>query len=332
MNILELRRMMLALETAIERVETESSQHDGVPLLSPAAPVGISDASSDRAIVTRDPIVLIDAPVVRMGGSAADAFTRGPTTARIPAQLKAILRFGALAVLAAAIVVIADRQFHLLGARPSIPAQTAVAEAAPPTPAVAEINPAPQPELPAAVPPPPPVGPLPSVYGVYAVSGGNLYELEALVGRVPDQRVFMSTMIATPSRTILPDGQVTFIVYRRDLVSSAPDRAAVRVIAKIARAMTFNKDGRPSTVKVDDSWTMRSMSFGFRVAPVSGNSEMIALKPENEDFALSPGRYGLVIKGQAYDFTVAGPITDTAQCLERVEAANGSFYSECRKL
>lgn len=53
------------------------------------------------------------------------------------------------------------------------------------------------------------------------------------------------------------------------------------------------------------------------------------LRPEKEDFVLPAGRYALVIKGQAYDFTVAGPITDAAQCLERVDAANGTFYAEC---
>jgi hypothetical protein len=53
--------------------------------------------------------------------------------------------------------------------------------------------------------------PLPSVYGVYAISGGQLYELEALAGRVPDQRVFMSIPIKTPSRTVLADGQIVFI-------------------------------------------------------------------------------------------------------------------------
>src|SRR5689334_784889 len=31
MNILELRRMLLALETAIERVETEAAYHDAIP-------------------------------------------------------------------------------------------------------------------------------------------------------------------------------------------------------------------------------------------------------------------------------------------------------------
>src|SRR5262249_17384837 len=85
--------------------------------------------------------------------------------------------------------------------------------------------------------------PLPSVYGVYAVSGGQLHELEVLAGRVPDQRVFMSTPIRAPSRTVLPDGKVVFIIYRRDVASSAPERVTVRVIAKIMRAMTFNTAG-----------------------------------------------------------------------------------------
>jgi len=46
---------------------------------------------------------------------------------------------------------------------------------------------------------------------------------------------------------------------------------------------------------------------------------------------LPPGRYVLVLKGQAYDFSVAGLVTDPRQCLERLAATNGQFYSECRK-
>jgi hypothetical protein len=172
--------------------------------------------------------------------------------------------------------------------------------------------------------------PLPDVYGVYAVSGGKLHELEALVGRVPDQRVLMSTPIGTPSRTVLPDGRIVFIVYRRDVLSSAPERVTVRVIAKIKRSMTFNKAGQASTAKVEDAWTIRNVSYDFRVAPLSESSEMLMIRQENADFEFRAGRYGLVFKGQAYDFTVAGPITDAAQCLERIEAVNGAFYSDCR--
>jgi hypothetical protein len=171
---------------------------------------------------------------------------------------------------------------------------------------------------------------LPSVYGVYAVSGGRLYELEALAGRVPDQRVHMSAVMNTPSRTTLPDGRIEFIVYRRDIANSAPERVQVRVIAKIARTIGFDKAGHTSVTLVADQWTIRGNSHDLRVAPVSESAEMLLIRPENSDFVFPAGRYGLVLKGQAYDFTVAGPITDLAQCLERTEAANGGFYSECR--
>ncbi len=96
--------------------------------------------------------------------------------------------------------------------------------------------------------------------------------------------------------------------------------------------MTFNKSGQPTTANVDDTWAIRSNSFDYRVAPMMQSPEMIAIKPDESASALPPGRYGLVIKGLAYDFTVSGAITATAQCLERTEAANGTFYSECRKL
>jgi hypothetical protein len=62
-----------------------------------------------------------------------------------------------------------------------------------------------------------------------------------------------------------------------------------------------------------------------------GSLTMSAAQP-GAPSAPTPGRYALVVKGQAYDFTVAGEITETAQCLERTEAANGTFYSECRTL
>jgi hypothetical protein len=172
--------------------------------------------------------------------------------------------------------------------------------------------------------------PLPSVYGVYAVSGGRLHELEPLVGRVPDQRVFMSTPVKTPSRTMLPDGRAVFIIYRRDAANGAPERVSVRVIAKVLRAMRFNTAGQASTTDVQDTWTIRNISYDFRVAPLGEGSEMLVITPERDDFEFPAGRYGLVIKGQAYDFTIAGPITEPAQCLEGVKAENGTFYSECR--
>jgi hypothetical protein len=54
-------------------------------------------------------------------------------------------------------------------------------------------------------------------------------------------------------------------------------------------------------------------------------------QPEKADFGLPSGRYVLVLRNQGYDFTVAGEVSDPTQCLERTEAANGTFYSDCEK-
>jgi hypothetical protein len=171
---------------------------------------------------------------------------------------------------------------------------------------------------------------LPRVYGIYAISNGELFELEALPGRAPDPRIALSAVITKTSRTILPNGRLSFVAYRRDFAASAPERAAVRVIAKIARATNFGSQGQAQVSGVDDTWIMRNISFPFRVAPVASNPEMLALEPESEP-ALPAGRYGLVINSIAYDFSVAGEVIDPNHCLERVAAANGTFYSPCGK-
>jgi hypothetical protein len=172
--------------------------------------------------------------------------------------------------------------------------------------------------------------PLPTVYGVYALSGEQLHELAVLTERVPDPRVRISTPILAPSRTVLADGRVTFLVFRRDFSSNAPDRISVRTVAKVSRTLRFEPAGAAATDAPADMWAIRSTAYEFRVAPLKENVEMFLLRPEQADFALPAGRYVLVLKGQGYDFTVAGQVTDPSQCLERVDAANGTFYSECR--
>lgn len=173
--------------------------------------------------------------------------------------------------------------------------------------------------------------PLPTVYGVFAFNNGVLSELDLLSEQVPDKRVAMSTPVNRPSRIELPDGRVKFILYRRDLVANAPDRVDVRVVARVTRAMTFDAKGRGSFVPVSDAWNIRNVAYEFRVRPIPANPEMLLLQPENADFELPAGRYVLTLKNQGYDFSVAGKITDKAQCLERTDAANGSFYAQCEK-
>jgi hypothetical protein len=141
----------------------------------------------------------------------------------------------------------------------------------------------------------------------------------------------MSTPVTRPSRTTLPNSRVKFIVYRRDLASNAPERVDVRTVAQVKRSLTFDSQGKATFVPVNDAWNIRNITHEFRVRPVDGHPEMLLIQPEYADFELPPGRYVLVLKSQGYDFTIAGPVTDAAQCLERTEAANGTFYSDCQK-
>jgi hypothetical protein len=64
---------------------------------------------------------------------------------------------------------------------------------------------------------------------------------------------------------------------------------------------------------------------------VHDNPEMLELHSEDPALELTPGRYALVLKTQAYDFSVEGESTDPKQCIERIVAANGTFYSDCKK-
>jgi hypothetical protein len=55
------------------------------------------------------------------------------------------------------------------------------------------------------------------------------------------------------------------------------------------------------------------------------------VQPEKADFGLPSGRYVLVLKESRIRLHRCGEVSDPAQCLERTEAANGTFYSDCEK-
>ena len=180
-------------------------------------------------------------------------------------------------------------------------------------------------------PPAEPDSLIPTMFGVYAISDGKLYPLEVLPGRAPNPRVAISAAISMPSKTILPDRPIKFIVFRRDSATTALNRADVRVIAKISQATKFDPSGKPIIAKVDDTWVIRNISYPYRTAPYKGQSDMYEVVGDDPDKPLSPGRYALILKDEAYDFSVAGEITDSKQCLESVAATNGIFYAECQK-
>jgi hypothetical protein len=173
--------------------------------------------------------------------------------------------------------------------------------------------------------------PLPGDYGVYALNDAGLSELSLLPDQVPDKRVAISTPISQPSHTTLANGKTKFVIFRRDIAGNAPDRIDVRVVAQVTRALTFDSKGKANFSAVSDAWNIRNRSFEFRVRPIPGNPEMLLVQPEDADFTLPAGRYVLALKNQGYDFTIAGKVTDPWQCLERTDAANGEFFSDCQK-
>ena len=177
-------------------------------------------------------------------------------------------------------------------------------------------------------PPAQPSMPLPTTFGVYSLNDGQLQELKSVPGKIPDKRVAISAAINTPSATTLTNGDVKFIVFRPDGGMDA-STTEVRVVAKVSRAMGVDANGKAAMVSAGDSWVIRSMSFPYKVGPVEDQPRMLLLQPEQEGFTLAPGRYIVVVKGMGYDFTVAGTVTDPNQCVERINATNGAFYSPC---
>ena len=317
----EKERLNTALETAIQGVEQFSLRREEFDRLAPptssrpmaalTGPAGtINPAPED---------VLPSADGSRFGVQSADARPRSRVWMLASVGIGMLL-FGATASLVYfrdSLPVLRDHSTASLavGAAPSVPQPAIAPNAARPGPAK------------------PPPFPVPSDYGIYALSANDaLSELHVLSERVPDKRISVSTPVEPPSGAPLPDGKARFILYRRDLANNAPERIEVRVVARVVRAVTFDTKGRPNITPVSDAWNIRSISYPFRVRPIPDNPEMLLVQSEKPDFILPPGRYVLVLKDQGYDFTIAGQATELSHCLERTDAANGEFYSECQKL
>ncbi len=151
----------------------------------------------------------------------------------------------------------------------------------------------------------PPSLPTPSTYGVYALSNGRLAELEPLPVRVPNGRLAVSAPIATQSTTKLATGRAQFIVFKRDLINSVPENVVVREITHLYEGSAHgSKEATTSKTIVGDAWAIRGVSYEMRVAPVSGNPAMIVIRAADAGFSFPAGRYALVLKGVAYDFSV----------------------------
>jgi hypothetical protein len=318
----DVRNLSKSLETAIAGVEAFSKKKDGVSLL------GANPAQA-RALISAHPSNQHVASALESVSPVFEAhvFGSGGAPARKrPSRLKAARWFIAASAVGIGVMTVTV-SLELLRKKGYM-AVNQPAQLSPKANTAAPAKSTPTAVEPQSAPPSPTV---PTAFGIYAVSNGKLHELDALPGRAPDPRIAISSIITGNSRTTLPDGHVAFVIYRRDSATNAADRAEVRVVARIERESNFNKDGKQVVTPVDDNWVIRNISMPYRTAPKKDNPEMYEVRSENPDAPLPPGRYALVLKGLAYDFTVAGPITDPRQCLERLAATNGRFYSECKK-
>jgi hypothetical protein len=175
--------------------------------------------------------------------------------------------------------------------------------------------------------------PRPTAYGVYAIGDNQLIELESIQATPVDPRTRSQLQIAKPARTVIAAAKLAFVVFRRDLVSSAPEKVPVRIASRIAHSMIFDSTGKPVvTTPATDTWLIREHGYGLRVSPSRESAEMVMLRPEDPDFSFPSGRYELMLGGQAYDFVVAGEVTDPAHCVEGVATVRGPAFYECKPL
>jgi hypothetical protein len=242
---------------------------------------------------------------------------------------------------------VAVREAPALAAAPLVPDLAAPPSAlvAPPAPAAPpETPPAPSKPSPAPSASPAPAAPAPraiaaldpsfpqpSAYGVYALVDNKLVELQQVRATPVDPRNANQLQILEPGRTVVASDQPAFVIFRRDVASHAPEKVPLRIAARVAHSMNFDSTGKAIMTKpATDTWIIRELGYDLRASPVEGNSEMIKLRADDPTLSLSPGRYELMLGGQAYDFIVAGEVTDPAHCVEGVTTVRGQVFNECK--
>jgi hypothetical protein len=317
----DIRPTQQALETAIRGVEAFSKQQPHVPaapspreLASPGA-AEFEQRSIPPALVPQAPQQ--PSPNIRTAWINAGKSSQGPWPL--------FRRAGVMIAIFLGLSLAVQQRDRLasFARNPAVYEKPAAVEAPrPPIKATSTLSPAP----PAAKP----VLLRPTDYGVYAVNDGSLIELQLLPGRPPDMRVAVSAAFKIPRQASIPNGHPKFIVFRRDVVSNIPDRAEVRIVAKIAREFTPEASGT-KPAEGDDMWVIRNISLPYRSSPIADNAEMYELRSEDPASELSPGHYALVLKNQSYAFSIEGKIANPKHCIERIVATNGTFYSDCKK-
>ena len=173
--------------------------------------------------------------------------------------------------------------------------------------------------------------PRPTSHGAYAISDNRLIKLEQVHATPVDRRAGNQLQIVEPGRSVITPGTLTFVVFPRDLVSNSPEKVPLRIAARVARSMNFDSAGKAvMTTPATETWIIRDQGYNLRVSPLRENAEMVMLRSEDSEFSFPSGRYELMLGGQAYDFVVAGEVTDPAHCVEGVATVRGPEFYECK--
>ena len=166
--------------------------------------------------------------------------------------------------------------------------------------------------------------PRPAAYGVYAIRDNQLIELQQAQATPVDPRTPSQLQIVKPGRIVSATAKLAFVVFRPDLVANVPEKVPVRIAARIAHTMSFNSAGMAVvTAPATDTWLIRDQGYDLRAMPMRESPEMVMLRLENPEFYFPPGRYELMLGGQAFDFVIAGEVTDPAHCVEASSRSAG---------
>ena len=170
--------------------------------------------------------------------------------------------------------------------------------------------------------------PKPQFFGVYAVNGGRLTELLPPEGR--QQYEPGDVTITDPAKAHFSDGKISFLVYRRDVTTSAPEFVNVLIEARVARTVAVDFNKRITKVTpVSGVWKLRIYGYKLRVKP-RANRDTIIIQSATPDFSFASGRYALQFNNADYEFVVGSETTaDRQHCVDQIVMGGNISYHEC---
>lgn len=273
------------LEAAIERIEADFSGN----ISETARPATNAITSIADSAVEIIPPARHSAPPL---WEARREFTKQPA-ARSAATLPVLLSLAGAAILGITIYIAFEHVVYEQLPTQQLPIQVRTGE-----------------KVAHKIPNRPPEIPIPVDYGVYALANGQLTELEPLPVKVSDRTLAIPGIISTASKSKLPNGRIRFVVFKRELVNNAPEKIVVRALAEAGTSALNRGAETAATSGAGDPPAFRNISYEMKVAPVDGNPAMIVVRSANPDFSFPAGRYALILRNLAYDFSVDRPPTD----------------------